>query len=98
MKALICIAPDGEFVREGDFPDADTAWRRSEDMGSRWFFFPIHIVSGSKSLRSRIADVPHGVPEEWVGKTLGRFLDAIKSAPKEVCAYVCGEHPFDIYP
>ena len=45
---LRCFAIDGESVREGEFPTKQAAWDRSNDMGSRWFFYPVHFVFGPK--------------------------------------------------
>lgn len=34
---------DGDYVTEGEFQSSNEAWNRSNDMGSRWFFYPFHI-------------------------------------------------------
>ena len=37
---------DGSYVTEGrDFESVQAAWNRSEDMGSRWYFYPFHFVT-----------------------------------------------------
>jgi len=98
MKSLICIAPDGEFVEEGSFQDVETAWDRSSDMGSRWWFYPIHVVAGGRSRSSRLAGIPEGMPDEWLGKSLGRLLDTIAADEQHACDYANGECPFEIFP
>lgn len=92
---LKCIAPDGDFVTEGrDFPSIGSAWDRSSDMGSRWYFYPIHIVTGKR----RILDVPHGMPKAWIGRNLNTLRSAIAADPEHACDYANGKCPFLIYP
>lgn len=97
-KLLVCIAPDGEYVTEGSnepYPDTDAAWRRSNDMGSRWYFYPIHVVV---SIGEIIADVPHGMSTLWEGRRLSSLRKAIASNSKHACDYINGKCPFDILP
>lgn len=54
---LICISPDGDCVREGTFNTKDEAWKRNNDMGSRWFFYPIRVLIAT----TKIVDVG----DEW---------------------------------
>jgi len=100
--ALRCIAPDAEYVTEGiNFPTVESAWKRADDMGSRWIFYPIHVVTtnGSMSRKTIIRGVPIGMPSEWEGKTFGRLLDAMKELPHIVTDYVNGSYPhFAVYP
>ena len=96
--AIHCIAPDGEYVTEGrDFPDTDTAWQRVNDMGSRWFFYPIPVVT-STGPAAIIRDVPEGMPKEWIGKRFAALLLAIAADPDDSLAYANGDAPFCIYP
>ena len=44
MYKLLLMAPDGEFVTEGHDLTFDEAGDLSEDMGSRWIFFPYHFI------------------------------------------------------
>ena len=41
------IATDGDHRTEGEFADIADAWEYISDMGSRWFFYPIHVVSNN---------------------------------------------------
>jgi hypothetical protein len=81
MKQLICIAPDGEFVKEGNFDTTEDAWNRAEDMGSRWFFYPIHVVVGAKG--KRIVDISYGMDKGWVGKNLSTLCKALANESDE---------------
>ena len=46
MKRLIVMSFDGEYKTEGkDFPTTEAAWDRSNDMGSRWYFYPFHFIT-----------------------------------------------------
>lgn len=57
MNTLICMAPDGATVTEGrDFPDVSAAWRRADDMGSRWYFYPFCFVTSASG--KTIVDAP----------------------------------------
>ncbi len=54
---LICMSFDGEYVTEGrDFASISEAWERSNDMGSRWFFYPFHFVTTASG--KTIKDTP----------------------------------------
>ena len=46
MKTLIVMSFDGEYKTEGkSFDSVESAWNRSNDMGSRWYFYPFHFVT-----------------------------------------------------
>ena len=45
MYQLICMAFDGDYVTERlEFKSIDDAWEYSNNLGSKWFFFPFHFV------------------------------------------------------
>lgn len=52
---IICMSFDGDYQRERpEFETIDDAWEYSNDLGSKWFFYPFHfVVSGNT-----IADAP----------------------------------------
>lgn len=92
---LVCIAPDGEFVTEGrNFTSVDEAWKRYNEMGSRWIFYPIPVVTNG----DKILAVPHGCMDEWIGQSLSTFLKAIKLFPTEVSLYLEGKTPLSLSP
>lgn len=98
--ALRCMAPDGAIVTEGHFPTIEAAWQRSSDMGSRWFFYPIHLVTGSTctAKRARILAEPSGMPDQWKGKTVGRLALAVKANPEITEGYCNEGTPFCVWP
>jgi hypothetical protein len=57
---LFCLSLDGDKVAEGQFDTIDDALNRSQNMGSRWFFYPIHVVTG----QVKIIEVPDFVETE----------------------------------
>ncbi len=94
---LDCVAPDGDWITErSDFPTVEAAWARSGDMGSRWFFYPVHVVTAGKS--HVIRGVPQGMPEDWVGRKLTSLAEMIKGHQGHVTAYIKGECPFEPRP
>lgn len=44
MHTLVVMAFDGETKTEGEFDSVEAAWARDDDMGSRWYFYPFHLV------------------------------------------------------
>lgn len=97
--ALVCMATDGEYVREGTFPDIESAWSWAGDMGSRWFFYPVCLVTGlARSNKAKIAAVPDGMPEAWIGKTLHTLGLAFQQEEEHVCDYVNGQCPLMLFP
>lgn len=54
---LICMTFDGDYITEKTgFDTVLDAWEHSEDMGSRWYFYPFHFVTTASGLT--IADAP----------------------------------------
>ena len=61
---LICMSFDGEYITEGSkFDSVQSAWDRSNDMGSRWHFYPFHFVTTGKT----IVDAPEPM-QHLIGK------------------------------
>ncbi len=87
--SLRLIAPDGACVTEGRFESVEAAWDRFTDMGSRWIFYPIAVVTGPSSTdRARIVDVLPEVGSYWKGCTLRRFRNAISERADDVCSWI----------
>ena len=80
MYNLICMSFDGDYVTERpDFDDIESAWDYSNDLGSKWFFFPFHFVIKNKTIK----DTP---------ELLDRFLNKrIKTVSKIFNAF--SKHP-----
>lgn len=48
---IICMSFDGEFKRESfKFDTIDEAWEYSNDLGSKWFFYPFHFVVSDEKI------------------------------------------------
>lgn len=97
--ALHMLAPDGEFITEGsNFPTIEAAWERANNMGSRWIFYPIPVVTGPGSGFPVIRDTPAGMNARWKGKQLRSLIRAMKANPDLALAYAEGRAPFYLEP
>jgi len=69
---LIVMAFNGEYkMEQGGFKTVDDAWARSNDMGSRWYFYPFHFVVSASG--KTIIDAPELL--EW---TKGRRVNTVQ--------------------
>jgi len=93
---LICVSPDGYYVRDSSHSTVKDAWDAANDLGNKWFFYPIPIVVGEK--KKRIIDVPEGMPTEWRGKTIKKFCSLLEANPNIAYAYCNGLMPLLIFP
>jgi len=85
------MAPDGATVTEGrDFPTIEAAWERADDMGSRWYFYPVSIVTTPKGF---IRDIPRGMGRHWIGRRVSTLARAFASDEQAVCDWLNGEMP-----
>ena len=92
---LKCIAPDGATVTEGrDYPSIESAWNRANNMGSRWFFYPVSVVTG----KDRIIAVPDGMDSGWIGKSIKTLCRAFAAESQHVCDWINGQCALEIYP
>jgi len=81
---LYCIALQGDRVLEGEFDSVDSARQRSADMGSRWIFYPVHVVTTRKG---KIVDV--ALPE--LNYFVGRYIKTLQSelaGPNTIAHYL----------
>jgi hypothetical protein len=85
---LVCVSLDGEKVTEGEFPTISDAQHRSEFMGSRWWFYPIHVVTG----KIKILDIPDYIEyggdiinlAQFKGKNITTLIKFLKKSFKDV--------------
>ena len=69
---LICMSFDGEYQREAPmFSDIDSAWEHSNNIGSRWFFYPFHFVVSSQTIRAT---------PDFLEQFTGRRIKTVKKA------------------
>jgi hypothetical protein len=79
---LVVVAPDGDRQIDSSHETVDQCWEASSDMGSKWCFYPFHVVTGpSRSTQARIVGIPElgGVGAAFKSctvKTFGKFLEA----------------------
>lgn len=84
------------MTERDDFPSIRAAWEHAADMGSRWFFYPILVVTAGRS--KVIRGVPDGIMEEWEGRQLATFLKTIREEADAVAEFVRGEAPWYLAP
>lgn len=68
---LICMSFDGEYQRERiDFSTIDEAWEHSNNIGSKWYFYPFYFIATEKT----IVAAPYQL--EWLsGKRIKTVAD-----------------------
>jgi hypothetical protein len=96
MKAkyqLICMSFDGEYKREHqEFETIQDAWDYSNDLGSKWYFYPFHFVVKGKT----IADST-GPLDIYVGKRIKTVAKRFESLSKIEEAQGMGVEEFAFY-
>ncbi len=73
MYKLLCFAPDGSYVTEGEFDEIAEANRRDNDLGSRWIFYPIHVIAKDGEIVMGPIDYFDGAAGQTV-QHFGKFL------------------------
>ena len=73
---------DGDYITEGAFDSVDAAWDRSNDMGSRCFFYPFHFVTtaSGKTIKAAPDELQHLVDQRV--KTVAEHFAAIAKTPE----------------
>ena len=91
------FAPDGESVTDCYSDTVDGVWEQVNDMGSRWFFYPIPVVVryGSNKSTGRIVAVCDGL-EHWQGRTCRAFSKSLERATKDMPDTVATTRTTDI--
>jgi hypothetical protein len=77
---LLLVSPDGDWVTDAHNLTFDEAQQASENMGSRWFFYPCHfIIKDTQELnrRNRIIESPDLFPS-LKNKSIGNILNIFK--------------------
>ena len=71
-KAIL-FHPEGDFVTDFENNTIEEVWESVNNMGSRWFFYPLVFVIKNKT----IVDCPEGFPnfKRKRIKTLQKFLE-----------------------
>ena len=73
---LICMSFDGDYVTECKNLTIEELWEHSNNIGSKWFFFPFHFITTTAN--KTIVDTPIGL--EWLKgkrvKTVSKIFKA----------------------
>lgn len=81
---LICMSFDGDFQAENPiFTEVDEAWSYSNDLGSKWYFYPWHFVVTDTT--KTIVAAPHGM-EALVGKRTATVVRLFNALHQELIA------------
>lgn len=89
MYQLICLSIDGDYVTEGQFATVEDAWKRNDDMGSRWVFYPLRVVIKTVKIVSVGNDLyVEGIGfnyqlGDYVGRNLSTLVRDLSSYYKE---------------
>lgn len=80
---LICMAFDGDFVWEGGiFENAEAACEHSCDAGSRWCFYPFHVVVTDSGITVREAGEMLEFLNGWRVKKVVEFFKRVAALPE----------------
>lgn len=72
---LMVVSFDGQTQLERVNGNVDDCWEHSNDMGSRWYYYPFHFVVSEKT----VIDTPEGL-EHYKGKRIETLLREFKKA------------------
>ncbi len=76
---LICMSFDGEYqIERPTFDSIGEAWNYSNDLGSKWFFYPFHFVTTASG--KTIKDTP-----EMLEHLKGLRVKSLANHFAEVC-------------
>lgn len=89
---LICMSFDGEYKRESfEFDSIEETWEYSNDMGSKWYFYPFHFVVRGDTIK----DAPYDI-RKFCGKRIKTVQKIFKKLnEKESMQGVGGEEFLD---
>jgi hypothetical protein len=76
----ILFNPDGGHTTDFFGDTVDECWEKSNDRGSKWFFYPIPIVvrnSTTNLMKRKIISACDGL-ECWNGKTVGKLTERMR--------------------
>ena len=78
---LICMSFDGDYVSDNfEFDTVNDAWEYSNNIGSRWYFYPFHFVV-TQTLKT-IKDAPFPL-EIFNNKRLKTVKNIFKEASQK---------------
>jgi hypothetical protein len=82
-KAIL-FHPEGDYVTDFKRDSKQDVWDEISEMGSRWIFYPIALISTDKT----IVDAPEGL-EFLIGKRIKTAVEFFKAQWKERSTEIC---------
>lgn len=84
---LHCVSFDGSHVKNSEHETIQEAQNESANMGSRWYFYPFHVIVKGKTIADTGGSIYRGITtanpvcclsEKYKGKRFETFLKDIK--------------------
>lgn len=88
---LYCVSFDGAFVKDSEHETLEQAGNASADMGSKWYFYPFHVIVKGKSIidaggcfygRNENGKSVCLLSEKYKGKRFSSFIKDISKLSK----------------
>lgn len=88
---LYCVSFDGAFVRDSEHETIEDAGNASADMGSKWYFYPFHVIVKGKTIvetggnlygKINTSDPVCLLSEKYKGKRFATFTKHMKELSK----------------
>lgn len=76
---LLVVSFNGDTQLERVNGDVKDCWERSNDMGSKWYFYPFHFVVSDKT----VIDTPNEL-NNFKGKRIKTLLKSFKDTNKRL--------------
>jgi len=74
---LVCMSFNGDYIVERPvFNTVDDAWNYSNDLGSKWFFYPFHFITDEEI--KTVVDTP-----DLISHLKDRCIDDVAALFKE---------------
>jgi hypothetical protein len=72
---------DGEFVIEdSEFESINDAWIYSDDLGSKWYFYPFHFVIKNKTIKDTPEQLQYFINKRI--KTIKKIFNKVSKKPE----------------
>jgi len=93
---LICMSFDGEYKTEHpEFNEIQDAWEYSEDLGSKWFFYPFHFVVSASGKTIKDCAYPLDIFINRKVSTVSRIFES-NSKREDMIGADCENYAFNL--